>query len=875
MYGFVNYALELLVLKNFGEEIWDQIKKKAMVSMEGQFLVRQTYDDEITYNLIGAAVEILNIPADDILELFGKTFFEFCQDSGYDKILQVLGATPRDFLQNLDALHDHLGTLYPGMRAPSFRCTEKDGSLLLHYYSERPGLEHIVIGIVKAVASKLHGVEVEIEIVKRKGDPIDEEDRTDVFSQQQQQQQQQPQQSSSIVTTAGIVQEDNNNHNNTNNNSSNNNDNEPYLVDEDDAIAISSTADVSNKKQARCPFARTKSHSASSISSSSKQADSFDCDPDKPEQKCLRLLKNKSDDIERYDHVQFLIREISNTNSNLTTTASTSLASSTSGDERTIALCKEETKEPPDEVDFLCEAPLISPATFCKVFPFHLMFDRQMKIVQAGKSVSRVIPRVAVENCSILEVLEAIRPHLQLTFENILSHINTIYVLQTRQGAMGKHERYLRLKGQMMYIPESDRILFQCYPSVMNLDDLTKKGLYISDVPLHDATRDLVLLSEKFEAEYKLTKNLELLTDKLQQTYRDLESEKQKTDRLLYSVLPKSVANELRHQRPVPPKRYDSVTLMFSGIVGFGKYCAENTDAEGAMKIVKMLNELYTVFDALTDSKRNPNVYKVETVGDKYMSVSGLPDHCEDHAKCIARLALDMMDMAKNVRMGTNPVQVTIGIHSGEVVTGVIGNRVPRYCLFGNTVNLTSRTETTGVPGRINVSEETYRLLCKEINHDDSFNLEYRGPVVMKGKPTPMDCWFLTRNTNAAATRVSVTDSPLPPTTPPPTAANLKSPCGINTTITTTDYISAIGEGVSAAAAQQSLCPTDIDVATSQTTAATTTQATSTTFSPTSPASSSSSSAITVASGGDGAASVGGDASNAVVPAVTPPAEMT
>lgn len=85
----------------------------------------------------------------------------------------MLGATPRDFLQNLDALHDHLGTLYPGMRAPSFRCTETDGQLVLHYYSERPGLEHIVIGIVKAVASKLHGVDVEIKIIRRKGDPIE------------------------------------------------------------------------------------------------------------------------------------------------------------------------------------------------------------------------------------------------------------------------------------------------------------------------------------------------------------------------------------------------------------------------------------------------------------------------------------------------------------------------------------------------------------------------------------------------------------------------------------------------------------------------------------------------------------------------------
>uniref|UniRef100_A0A1B0BHM7 Guanylate cyclase soluble subunit beta-1 n=1 Tax=Glossina palpalis gambiensis TaxID=67801 RepID=A0A1B0BHM7_9MUSC len=473
---------------------------------------------------------------------------------------------------NLDALHDHLGTLYPGMRAPSFRCTEKDGSLLLHYYSERPGLEHIVIGIVKAVASKLHGVEVEIDIIKRKGDPVEEHEKDDVFSQQLQQQQH--------VTTNTFASEENNNHNrNLNNN------NEPGTVEN------FSNTDGVNKNEEQCVFIKPKSSSISSTTAT--KADSFDADEDK-EQKCLRLLKNKSDDIERYDHVQFLIREI------------TSDAKADS--KETATKDQEASKEPPDEIDFLCEAPLISPASFCKIFPFHLMFDRQMKIVQAGKSVSRVIPRVADENCSLLEVLEAIRPHLQLTFENVLAHINTIY------------------------------------------------GLYISDVPLHDATRDLVLLSEKFEAEYKLTKNLEMLTDKLQQTFRDLESEKQKTDRLLYSVLPKSVANELRHQRPVAPKRYDSVTLMFSGIVGFGQYCAENTDPEGAMKIVKMLNELYTVFDALTDSKRNPNIYKVETVGDKYMAVSGLPDHCEDHAKCIARLALDMMEMAKNVKMGPNPM---------------------------------------------------------------------------------------------------------------------------------------------------------------------------------------------------------------------------
>ncbi|KAG5338085.1 GCYB1 cyclase, partial [Acromyrmex heyeri] len=517
-YGFVNYALELLVVKTFGNETWETIKKDAAVNMEGQFLVRQIYEDEITYNLISAAVNKLNIPANEILELFGRMFFEFCQDSGYDKILQVLGATPRDFLQNLDALHDHLGTLYPGMRAPSFRCTERpeDGALILHYYSDRPGLEHIVIGIVKTVAKKLHDTDVDMQIVKTKSE-------------------------------------------------------------------------------------------------------------------C--------------DHVQFLI----------TDTSGPGVVSNPM-----IA-----------ELETLSVEPKVSPTTFCRVFPFHLMFNRDLTIVQTGCTITRVIPRVSSGHCKLSDILLTVRPHLELTFENILSHINTVYVLRTKKGVMlvDAAEEYssLRLKGQMLYIPETDMVIFLCYPSVMNLDDLTRRGLYLSDVPLHDATRDLVLMSEQFEADYKLTRNLELLTDKLQQTYRELDGEKQKTDRLLYSVLPISVANELRHSRPVPAKKYDCVTLLFSGIVGFGAYCAAHTDSNGAMKIVNMLNELYTAFDVLTDPKKNPNVYKVETIGDKYMAVSGLPEPCRCHARCIARLALDMMDLAADeVQIDGEPVVCTSCLHSAR-----------------------------------------------------------------------------------------------------------------------------------------------------------------------------------------------------------------
>ena len=80
--------------------------------------------------------------------------------------------------------------------------------------------------------------------------------------------------------------------------------------------------------------------------------------------------------------------------------------------------------------------------------------------------------------------------------------------------------------------------------------------------------------------------------------------------RLMYSILPPSVANELRHQRPVPPRKFDSVTILFSGIVGFGDFCARNSDTAKAMKIVQLLNNCYTHFDKLIDPKKNPNVYK-------------------------------------------------------------------------------------------------------------------------------------------------------------------------------------------------------------------------------------------------------------------------
>uniref|UniRef100_A0A8D1PJU4 Guanylate cyclase soluble subunit beta-1 n=1 Tax=Sus scrofa TaxID=9823 RepID=A0A8D1PJU4_PIG len=579
MYGFVNHALELLVIRNYGPEVWEDIKKEAQLDEEGQFLVRIIYDDSKTYDLVAAASKVLNLNAGEILQMFGKMFFVFCQESGYDTILRVLGSNVREFLQNLDALHDHLATIYPGMRAPSFRCTdaEKGKGLILHYYSEREGLQDIVIGIIKTVAQQIHGTEIDMKVIQQRNEECDHTQ---------------------------------------------------FLIEEKE----------------------------------SKEEDFYE-------------------DLDRFEE---------------------------NGTQESR----------------------ISPYTFCKAFPFHIIFDRDLVVTQCGNAIYRVLPQLQPGNCSLLSVFSLVRPHIDISFHGILSHINTVFVLRSKEGLLdveksecedeltGTEISCLRLKGQMIYLPEADSILF-LYPCMLLQMALFHSSLWLSNIPLYIYTTSSLSIP--------LSMDIYIVS------------------MLLYSVLPPSVANELRHKRPVPAKRYDNVTILFSGIVGFNTFCSKHASGEGAMKIVNLLNDLYTRFDTLTDSRKNPFVYKVETVGDKYMTVSGLPEPCIHHARSICHLALDMMEIAGQVQVDGESVQITIGIHTGEVVTGVIGQRMPRYCLFGNTVNLTSRTETTGEKGKINVSEYTYRCLMTSENSDPQFHLEHRGPVSMKGKKEPMQVWFLSR----------------------------------------------------------------------------------------------------------------------------------
>ena len=202
-------------------------------------------------------------------------------------------------------------------------------------------------------------------------------------------------------------------------------------------------------------------------------------------------------------------------------------------------------------------------------------------------------------------------------------------------------------------------------------------------------------------------------------------------ERLLLNILPEPVAARLRGGAQLIADRFDDVTLLFADIVEFTRLSATMSPSE----LVTILNEIFTVFDELVDRY---GLEKVKTIGDAYMMVGGLTDGVPDHTARIAGMALQLADRMGSIGSARqHRIMLRIGIHRGPVVAGVIGTKRFIYDLWGDTVNLASRMESLGVPGRIQVTHAVRECLAEE------FTFEPRGLIEVKGKG-PMPTWFLT-----------------------------------------------------------------------------------------------------------------------------------
>uniref|UniRef100_A0A8C4IUV2 Guanylate cyclase n=1 Tax=Dicentrarchus labrax TaxID=13489 RepID=A0A8C4IUV2_DICLA len=230
------------------------------------------------------------------------------------------------------------------------------------------------------------------------------------------------------------------------------------------------------------------------------------------------------------------------------------------------------------------------------------------------------------------------------------------------------------------------------------------------------------------------------LEDLIRERTEELEVERQKTDKLVAQMLPKSVAQALKTGKPVKPEHFSEVTLYFSDIVGFTTISALSDPIE----VVDLLNDLYTLFDAIIGLH---DVYKVETIGDAYMVASGVPTRNGNrHAAEMANMSLDILHCIGTFKMRHMPelkVRIRIGLHSGPVVAGVVGLTMPRYCLFGDTVNTASRMESTGLPYRIHVNQSTVDILN---SLQLGYKIQVRGMTELKGKGIENTFWLVGRD---------------------------------------------------------------------------------------------------------------------------------
>ncbi|TSY13809.1 Guanylate cyclase soluble subunit beta-2 [Bagarius yarrelli] len=525
---------------------FNETRQRAKGKVQDTFMTYEIYDDFITIRLVQEACKMLEVSSEVVLKLFGEYFFSFCKMSGYDTMLRTLGGNLVEFIENLDALHSYLALSYEEMNAPSFRVERtNDGRTLLHYYSDRKGLHHIVPGIIEAVAKDFFGSKVTMSILEQ---------------------------------------------------------------------------------------------------------------PEEAERTGKR------------EHVIFLMTQTSEETKDVTPAGEGG-----DGEEREV----EEMVMSDKILQSFCpsypQTLWIDEKAFCNAFPFHIVFDQdvrffthklislsgidfrnytvfvQLIVKQTGVNIQKFVPGLQKTGVRLEEYFSVVHPEVTLNIYSIKKFINSQFVLKTRKEMLSKslkNQVTLKLRGQMVWMESLLCMVYLCSPKLRSLQELEERGLHLADIAQHDTTRDLILLNQQRLAEIELSNQLERKKEELRILSRHLEIEKKKTETLLYAMLPRHVANQLKEGKKVEAGDFKVCTILFSDVVTFTNICA----ACEPIQIVNMLNAMYSRFDRLTNVH---DVYKVETIGDAYMVVGGVPIPKDTHAEQVANFALGMRIAAREVE---NPI---------------------------------------------------------------------------------------------------------------------------------------------------------------------------------------------------------------------------
>ncbi|MFM1930929.1 MAG: hypothetical protein RL226_232, partial [Bacteroidota bacterium] len=206
----------------------------------------------------------------------------------------------------------------------------------------------------------------------------------------------------------------------------------------------------------------------------------------------------------------------------------------------------------------------------------------------------------------------------------------------------------------------------------------------------------------------------------------ELRMERDRSERLLLNILPKETAEELKTNGVAMTRSYRQATVLFSDFKGF----TQTSELVSSAELVSLLDAAFKSFDRNCDAF---GVEKIKTIGDAYMCATGLPQQTENHASAMMDFAFRMLEEmvifnAELAKRGLPPWEIRIGIHTGPLIAGVVGEKKFAYDIWGDTVNTASRMESSGEPGKINISSATYELIKNQ------YHCFYRGKVAAKNK---------------------------------------------------------------------------------------------------------------------------------------------
>ncbi|KAG1708478.1 Guanylate cyclase soluble subunit beta-1 [Nymphon striatum] len=639
------------------------------------------------------------------LEVFGGHFLVYCQHNGYDRILRVLGGNMFDMLSNLDNLHDHLDSQYPGIQAPSFKCSVVDGSLVLHYYSERKGLEPIVRGLIKAIGKSFFNTELKVQTIPDTSDGhicfkmtaeegSDENKRANdnIFNQE-------------IITTKS---------------SSNK---LPML--NNTFVNIFPFHMVFDKEldiiQAGTVFLRVTRLFRKKLKRKANFKDLFELirprlsvgfDSFNAQVNQMYVVRTKPDVIASKDPEINPVMKLKGQMVILP-------------DSRMMFLCSprfQTTLELEEQNVYFADIPIYD---HC----------RDMLLLGINRGNERELVQKLEEGQNRLKSLESELENDQKKTDELLYNILPAKVAQKlRLNLSVESETFEEVSALFSDIT---RVLEQM------LNEVVKEGRKWSIEINKDKTKVMMVTNNKQQEQEDINIKLDGVgiqqVDKFQYLGVFMDN---KLDHKIDVKCAVARAKDafLRHKEffknnaNIKDKldRHDNEHRGApengsSGDLSFAKY----PEAQGLLlwthckgigwrgqnniwfrvsfpvEPMRVILPLYCYKTTSVDGPcRKIAPFHLETIGDAYIVIGSLPDYVEDHADRTVLMGLEMIKIISVVSSPADgaPLKMRIGIHTGSVMAGVVGKVMPRYCCFGNTVNLANKMESNGLPMRVNIT---------------------------------------------------------------------------------------------------------------------------------------------------------------------------